>query len=378
MNTTFSATAGARASTVPGYLWLNSKTWDLTFISLSAVLVLLPFAAYEFFLYLLGFESIRGTLGVAVPDILDFSRNTVNGLIALLIGGPHMYATFTRTFLDGEFRKHHIPFLLGSLLLPVCVVSLGIVNFQLLITFFFFWASVHILHQIAYILDCYNSKNPKGISIQARVLDYVVVFSSLLPLGVWRMVNNDFKIGQIQLLFPDFMMIENNPTIGWGMFLVVTMIFGVSLTLWVWKAYREYMRGELHAPKALLMGLTIVVAFFIPAYHELDVAFQGFNTWHSFQYLGLTLYINRLRQQKQGISTPLIRNMSLAGTGWRFYAFNVGCAVGAVCMIAILLVNKEMLGFSFDQCYYIVVLSFLLMHYYHDHLLFTQTDAMKA
>jgi len=28
------------------------------------------------------------------------------------------------------------------------------------------------------------------------------------------------------------------------------------------------------------------------------------------------------------------------------------------------------LGLSFDQCYYIVVLSFLLMHYLHDHLLF--------
>jgi hypothetical protein len=126
------------------------------------------------------------------------------------------------------------------------------------------------------------------------------------------------------------------------------------------------------------MGLTIVVSFFIPAYHELDVAFQGFNTWHSFQYLGLTLYINRLRQQKEGISTPLIRNMSVTGRGWKFYAFNVACALGAVVMIAILLFNKTALGFSFDQCYYVVVLSFLLMHYYHDHLLFTNMDALKA
>jgi hypothetical protein len=124
------------------------------------------------------------------------------------------------------------------------------------------------------------------------------------------------------------------------------------------------------------MSLTIIVSFFIPSYHELDVAFQGFNTWHSFQYLGLTLYINRLRQQKQGISTPLIRDMSLMGKGWKFYAFNVLCAVGAVGMIAVLLVNRHALGFSFDQCYYVVVLSFLLMHYYHDHFLFTQSDAI--
>ena len=37
-----------------------------------------------------------------------------------------------------------------------------------------------------------------------------------------------------------------------------------------------------------------------------------------------------VRQQKEGISTPLIRSLSVAGKGWKFYAFNVGCAVCAV------------------------------------------------
>ena len=378
MNTSYTIAARPQAGVLTENLWLHNKTWDLTFISLSAVLVVLPFAAYEFFQYLLGFESVRLALGVQAGDVPDVSRNTVNGLIALLIGGPHMYATYTRTFLDGDFRKKHLMFLLGSLVLPFVVVYMGIVNFRLLITFFFFWASVHILHQIAYIIDGYNLKRSTKISTQARILDYVVVFSSLYPIGVWRMVNNDFRIGKIELMFPNFMMIESNPALGWAIFLVATMIFGISLTLWVWKSYREYVRGELHAPKALLMALTIVVAFFIPSYHELDVAFQGFNTWHSFQYLGLTLYINRLRQHKEGISTPLVRNMSLEGRGWRFYTFNVGCAIGALAAIVVLLVNKEALGFSFDQCYYIVVLSFLLMHYYHDHFLFTRMEELQA
>lgn len=377
MNSTYSVTVEARPGVVSEGLWLNNRNWDLTFISLSSALVILPFIAYEAFQYFLGIEAVRQALGITPADILDFSRNTVNGMIALLIGGPHMYATYTRTFLDGEFRKKHVFFLLGSLVLPFIVVYLGVVNFRLLVTLFFFWASVHILHQIAYIIDCYNDKLTRKISLPNRVLDYVVVFSSLYPIGVWRMVTNDFKIGQIRLLFPEFMMIENNPTLGWGLFLFVTMLFGVALTLWLGRSYREYVRGELNIPKMLLMSLTIVVSFFIPSYHELDVAFQGFNTWHSFQYLGLTLYINRLRQHKHGIATPFIRNMSLEGRGWRFYAFNVGCAVGAVGLIAILLMNKTALGFSFDQCYYVVVLSFLLMHYYHDHLLFTQKDAIS-
>ena len=310
MNSTYSVALGSRSGEVPENLWLNNRTWDLTFISLSAVLVLLPFAAYEIFKYLLAIDAVRTTFGVTPGDVLDVSRNTVNGLIALFIGGPHMYSTYTRTFLDGDFRKHHLFFLLGSLVLPFFVVYLGVINFQLLITLFFFWASVHILHQMAYIIDCYNKKNAKPISLPSRILDYVVVFSSLYPIGVWRMVNDDFKIGQIKIMFPEALTIQSNPNLAWGIFLFVVMVFGISLTLWIARTYREYVRGELHVPKALLMGLTIVVSFFIPAYHELDVAFQGFNTWHSFQYLGLTYYINRLRHERGEIGTKFIDRMS--------------------------------------------------------------------
>ncbi len=371
----------ALSSTTAEYqegLWLHSRRWDLTFISLSAGLVILPFIAYELFLYLLGIEVVRTTLSVAPGDVLDFSRNTVNGMIALLIGGPHMYATYTRTFLDTDFRKHHVGFLLGSLLLPFGVVYLGMANFQLLVTIFFFWASVHILHQISYIIECYTKKQVKPLSIQNKVLDYVVVFSSLYPIGVWRMVSDNFAIGKIRLLLPEFILIRNNPVIGWGLFYAVTLIFVVSLTLWLRRSYREYVNGDLHYPKFILMGLTVVVSFFIPSYQELDVAFQGFNTWHSVQYLGLTLYINRIRQQRGGIHTPLISAMSLEGKGWKFYGFTVGLAVSTVGLIAILLLNKDALGFSFDQCYYIVVLSVLLMHYYHDHLLFTETGIIAG
>jgi hypothetical protein len=378
MNTTATVAVHRGAVGTSENLWLHNKRWDLTFISLSAVLVILPFAAYELAKYLLGFGSVRAALSVAPEDILDFSRNTVNALIALLIGGPHMYATYTRTWFDTDFRKRHVGFLLGSLILPVVVVYLGVINFPLLVTFFFFWASVHILHQIAYILDCYSMKQSKALSFPNRVLDYVVVFSSLYPIGVWRMVSGDFAIGKIRLLFPEFILIRNNPLLGYGLFFLVTLLFAVALTLWLLRSWREYRAGELHTPKFILMALTIGVSFFIPSYHELDVAFQGFNTWHSFQYLGLTLYINRLRAKKEGINTPLIRGISAEGKGWRFYAWNVGMAASTVVLIAILLVNKQALGFSFDQCYYIVVLSVLLMHYYHDHLLFTDTGIVAG
>ena len=68
--------------------------------------------------------------------------------------------------------------------------------------------------------------------------------------------------------------------------------------------------------------------------------------------------------------------MSEDGKTWRYYFFNVGLTACAVAVIALLIYFSPRLGLSFDQCYYIVVLSFLLMHYLHDHFLFTNSEEM--
>lgn len=239
-------------------LWLRNRTWDLTFISLSAVLVGLPIATYLLANQFTGSinQGLR-TLGSSFVWNDDASRNLVNGLIAVFIGGPHMYATYTRTAFEKEFAKKHKVVMGLSLLIPVGVIYFGVPNFQI-----------------------------------------------------------------------------------------------------------------------LLMYLTIIVAFFIPAFHNLDVAFQGFNTWYSFQYLGLTYYINRIRHQKREISSSFIEMISLEGKTWQYYFLNVGLTVVAIGVIVVLLMFREILGLTFDQCYYIVVLSFLLIHYLHDHVLFTQPDVI--
>ena len=68
--------------------------------------------------------------------------------------------------------------------------------------------------------------------------------------------------------------------------------------------------------------------------------------------------------------------MSEDGKTWAYYFFNVGLTLMAGGIIGVLVYFSPTLGLSFDQCYYIVVLSFLLMHYLHDHLLFTNPEAI--
>jgi hypothetical protein len=351
-------------------LWLRDKRWDLTFISLSVVLVAFPIVTYLFAnQFSPQINHLLQTIGSSFTWDDDASRNLVNALIALFIGGPHMYATFTRTAFDGQFTRTHKLVMGLSALIPVGVVYFGVTSFQLLLTFFFFWASVHILHQIVFIMECYDKKSRRSLTHRARMIDYAVIFSSLFPIATYKFVRGEFAIGSNVIFFPEFLKVP-------AVFYLVTAVFVVALLLFIAKTVQEIREGVAHPPKILLMSLTIVVSFFIPAFRNLDVAFQGFNTWHSFQYLGLTYYINRIRHERGEISNPFIDRISQEGKGWQYYFLNIGFTVLAIGLIMALLTFRETLGLSFDQCYYIVVLSFLLMHYLHDHVLFTQPDVI--
>ena len=370
MNSTYTLAVDGTAAISSEGPWLRSKAWDLSFISFSSVLVAFPILTYLFANQATPYiNSLLSAVGINYTWDDDASRNLVNGTIALFIGGPHMYATYTRTALDKSFSSRHKLFLGLSLLIPVGVVYFGVKNFQFLITFFFFWASVHIMHQMAFIMECYNKKARASLSKMSRFIDYAVVFSSLYPIATYKFVHSEFRIGSNVIFFPDFLKTDY-------LYYFVTAFFVASLVMFIWKTMNEIRLGVAIYPKILLMSLTVVVAFFIPAFPNLDVAFQGFNAWHSMQYLGLTYYINRLRHERKEIGTKFIDKISEDGKTWSYYFFNVGLTAGAVVVIALLVYARPVLGLSFDQCYYIVVLSFLLMHYLHDHLLFTEPEVI--
>ena len=324
-------------------LWLHSKGWDLAYITGSGVLVVIPLILYEF---------------------IGTSAMFVNLFIAGVIGGPHMYATFFRTALDESFRQRH-PWLIGtSLFIPVLVVACALWHFQLLITLFFFWASVHVLHQIAYILECYDRRQSQGLQTWERFIDYAVVFSSLYPLASYRFIHDEFTIGSTLLLYPQVL---KTPLV----FYAVSAFFVVALAAFAAKTAIEIRQGRVHYPKVLLVAVTIGLSLLITSYsgERLEIAFQGFNTWHSFQYLALTWYITTLRQRRGEIGPGPLQALAAKGRFATFYGVNLIVTLGALVLIGMIVTLSRL---PFEQSYYIVVLSFLLVHYYHDHFLFTR------
>lgn len=148
----------------PEGLWLRNRNWDTLFMTMSVFLVPLPYILY--------------LIGTALNINPDASRNAVNVLVAVAVGGPHMYATFMRTALDKQFVNRYPMLIRSSIIIPIVVISLAFLNLELLLTVFFFWASIHVLHQVVYIVELYNVRkfttSGRKTTLQwwSRAIDY--------------------------------------------------------------------------------------------------------------------------------------------------------------------------------------------------------------
>ena len=181
------------------HLWLRNRKWDLIFITFSVIVVPLPYFAYLIGWKILGYDA-------------DFSRNAVNAFVGIAIGGPHMMSTFLRTGLDDKFKERYPMLIRSSIIIPIVVISLAFLNLNLLLTVFFAWASIHVLHQVTYIVELYNHKEQhfirksSTVTPLARAIDYAIVLTCLFPIAALKISQGTFEIGTNDLtsVIPDF------------------------------------------------------------------------------------------------------------------------------------------------------------------------------
>lgn len=362
-------------------LWLRTRRWDLIYITFSVIVVPIPYL-----LYLVG----RDWFGI--DD--DVARNVINGFVAIAVGGPHMMSTFLRTGLDTNFKKRYPMLLRSSLIIPVVVVSLAFLNLTLLLTVFFFWAALHVLHQVTYIVELYAHKEHTfvrpgtGFTPVSRAIDYAVVLTCLFPMAAYKIAQGSFDIGvnDLTAVIPD---VFEAP---W-LFYLMSGVFLAAIGAFAVKSFYEYRGGYLNVPKTVFIIFTIFVAFTMPALPNMDTAFQGLNTWHSFQYLAITFYIIKIRQAYGGLdeSAPLVARFSKSAKDSRgLYLLSTFMLVGSISIFVIVFAvahivtpgnidptdTRTLLNWRFDIAYYTSILSFLWMHYYHDHFLFTDFEVL--
>jgi len=334
--------------------WIYKPSWDLPVLILSAVLVPLPFLVAW---------SAQVSGWIREQQAIDL----INIAVATLIGGPHLFSTVTFTLLDGRFRARHPKYVAAALVLPAIVLYLGITQYRTLITFFFTWASLHVLHQVIYLTDCYRQRSGRAEPLWSRAVDYGLILSALYPVGIYKIAGGSFGVGGVVLPYPDFLRPLNLPV-------VAGVVFAACLTAWIVKTTIEIRRETVSLPKTLLIGITTVVSFLLPLGSNLDVLFQGYNTWHSFQYLFLLWLINRLRDQRGELEDGVVRKL-VRRRGMGVYYLCFLAATG--CMVVLTLAVRAFTPLSADQSYFVVVLSVLLMHYYFDHFLFAHPGLVE-
>jgi hypothetical protein len=327
--------------------WIYNRKWDLSLIIFSSVLVPLPFLAAW---------VAQATGWMTQEKAID----AINIAVALLIGGPHLFSTISYTFLDRKFRASHNVYAKLALLLPPIVVYLGVTHYTALITFFFTWASLHVLHQIIYLTDCYRARGGWAEQRWSRLVDYGLILTALYPIGIYKMSLEQFHVGGVALPYPAFL----KPL---PMAALAGTVFAGFLIAWIVKTTAEFREGRGNIPKTLLIGITTVVSFCLPMGSNLDVLFQGYNTWHSFQYLFLLWLINRLRDERGELEDGFMRRLvRRKGMGAYYLCFLAATGL----MVVITAFVRAVTPLTADQSYFVVVLSVLLMHYYFDHFLF--------
>jgi hypothetical protein len=353
--------------------WIYTPRWDLAFISLSVLLIPVPYLTWFIMHRLFHIDD-------------NDARQAINLLVFAIIAGPHTYATFTRTALDVNFREKYSGFIRSSIFIPLVVVVLALANLTLLLTIFFFWASLHTFHQLSFIVGAYDQK--EGLvekrptpSLLSRVLDYGVVVTALYPIAAYRIaVAKDFSIGPNNLndIIPD---VFEQP---W-LFYLAAGLFGTIFIGFLIKSLTEIRRGTAHLPKIVFITVSGVMLFLFPSLGNLDTAFQGVNVWHCTQYLAITWYINRLRAEKGEMDRmPLIKRISGEGQAKAYYGFNMAFTIATVVIIGLtFFLLRDVAGgkwadstYAFETAYYTGVLGFLWIHYYHDHFLFTKTETV--
>jgi hypothetical protein len=312
-----------------------------------------------------------------------------------------MMSTLLRTSFDKDFVQRYPMLIRSSIIIPIVVISLAFLNLNLLLTVFFFWAMLHVLHQVTYIVELYNHKEhtfvrSSAVSLPARLIDYAVVLTCLFPLAAYKISQGSFAIGTNDLT----KVIPGAFQHPW-LFVAAGSVFVLASIAYLVKTVNEYRLGIINWPKTIFIVLTVIVFLPLPAFENLDTAFQGANMWHSFQYLAITFYIIKIKERYGNLqqSAPLVARFSKGKDARGLFILSTAMLLGsAVVFIIVRLITglitppvidpsqfastaeylKHVDLWRFDVAYYTAILSFLWIHYYHDHFLFTNFEALDA
>jgi hypothetical protein len=243
----------------------------------------------------------------------------------LLLEGPHVFATATRSYLDREERKRFGRFL--WLIVPFCLIGPAMVEAGFGDIFFllaFTWLHFHIAKQHFGFVALYKRKS--GENDDYRLDRYFLLGSLTLPLfGFW-----------VHKYFPHWA--------AWPEIVATTVaLYLVTVGIYCWHQYQKSKSRPLAIPKLYLMALVIPLQWLAFAYasrspYGIKAAGVAITFCHSIQYHYLNLLYHRTAAEEK----------SIQASGTMPLWFNIGGYWMAVLMLNALFNVAPRVVFSAD------------------------------
>ncbi|MBL8753892.1 MAG: hypothetical protein JNK15_11395 [Planctomycetes bacterium] len=281
-------------------------------------------------------NSLAGAWLVPVPVVAWYvlralglpvgaAEDVVTLLVMVPLGGPHVVATLERTVFAAEFwREHRAQAAAAALVLvgtAVCAVTSVFLGARIagappmawLLTFFFFWAGLHVVQQHGYVARRMAAAE-SGVRPATIWSEQLLLALSLYPVSLFRMSMAEggangggaadpaalatvivralggssafaddyvFRIGRNAPILPDW---ARHP----ALWIAVTVAFLLAAVVFAAAALRDHRAGRPFGRRRALVTTVASTCFLVPLLPNLDSAFQGVNAWHSLQYLALS------------------------------------------------------------------------------------------
>jgi hypothetical protein len=332
--------------------WIRSLAYDWGFLLGSTALIFV----------IAGMFTAKGG-GANVLEVRGAS-DTLDLVIPVLLGGPHIFFSLVRTYMDVDFKREHRNLLRAT---PHAVAFTMMYlafhqYFQVAANLVLYSAVFHGASQLAHVGLRYRVKSGRpawDLGGKALLVACLVGPLYFVSRGVATREHFQF-IGQ-----PIFQALA--PT--WFLWLSGG-VASVAIAYWLSDTISHKQAGrEVNWREGAMLVATLGAFWFLVSLEDLDVSFQAYNAWHSVQALGV-MWIGMNAKWRDGkIRGPKQSRFCKDGAFGRTYLVAVVFAV-AIGAVVILFNNLTFADLPRTPPYYVFAVTVLLNHHVLDYWLF--------
>jgi hypothetical protein len=331
--------------------WIRDLVFDWTFFLGSTFLV---FLVAGLFSVKPGGTNLLELTGAAAA---------LNLVIPVLLGGPHIFFSVVRTYMDVDFKREHRTLLrMTPHLVAFSMIYLVFHGFhQVVVNVVLYSAVFHGAAQLAHIGLRYRMKAGRRTLDAAGVAYLVACLAGPLYFVSGAVREREMVFVGYEIwrgLAPD--------AVYWGAGIVAAL----AAAYWLADLVNHRLAGgRVNWRETAILAATTGAFWFLANLRDLDTTFQAYNAWHSIQALGIMWFAMNAKWRGGKIRGPKQSAFCRDGAFKKTYLWGVVFSVG-IGLLVILFSNFQVANLTGSPFYFIFAVTVLLNHHVLDYWLF--------